>query len=237
MVINGTDSFAVKPDARLIKLLLRVRRFNATLAQGEGVPFAALADREGVSRSYFTRLVRLSYLAPDFTQAILDGRLAWHDQRTVLGFAQSRSEFQRLTPTLSPERSWLCPDRPGTRHHISLTAVLEFGSTETLPPVGAISKHPGVSADAVAKPSAQTRAESRVLDLRKRLRERDRLCLGGRWIRTSGPSIIQLGGVNVGRYGGASPSCLFSTRTSHNSGPRQCYRSSSVQGSGAAQRR
>ena len=74
MVINGTDPFAAKPDARLIKLLLRARRFNATLAQGEGVPFAALAEREGVSRSYFTRLVRLSYLAPDITQAILDGR-------------------------------------------------------------------------------------------------------------------------------------------------------------------
>jgi hypothetical protein len=52
----------------------------------------------------FTRLVRLSYLAPDITQAILDGRqpsdltaekllehsrlpLAWHDQRIALGFA------------------------------------------------------------------------------------------------------------------------------------------------------
>ena len=105
MVIDGTDPFAAaKPDARLVKLLLRARRFNATLAQGEGIPFAALAQREGVSRSYFTRLVRLSYLAPDITQAILDGRqprdltaekllehsrlpLAWHDQRIVLGFA------------------------------------------------------------------------------------------------------------------------------------------------------
>ena len=104
MVINGTDLFVAKPDARLIKLLLRARRFNATLAQGEGVPFAALADREGVSRSYFTRLVRLSYLAPDITEAILDGRqppdltaekllehsrlpLTWPDQRTLLGFA------------------------------------------------------------------------------------------------------------------------------------------------------
>src|SRR5215471_13899862 len=37
----------------------------------DGVPFAALAKREGVSPSYFTRLVRLSYLAPDITQAIL----------------------------------------------------------------------------------------------------------------------------------------------------------------------
>ena len=104
MGIDGTDPFAAKPNARLIKLLLRARRFNATLAQSEGVPFAAVADREGVSRSYFTRLVRLSYLAPDITQAILDGRqpldltaqkllehsrlpLAWRDQRIVLGFA------------------------------------------------------------------------------------------------------------------------------------------------------
>jgi hypothetical protein len=104
MVVDGTDPLAAKPDARLIRLLLRARRFNTTLAQGEGIPFAALAQREGVSRSYFTRLVRLSYLAPDITQAILDGRqprdftaekllehsrlpLAWHDQRTMLGFA------------------------------------------------------------------------------------------------------------------------------------------------------
>jgi hypothetical protein len=56
IVIDGTDPFPAKPDARLIKLLLRARRFNATIAQGEGVPFAALAQREGVSRSYFTRL-------------------------------------------------------------------------------------------------------------------------------------------------------------------------------------
>jgi site-specific DNA recombinase len=36
--------------------------------------FPALAKREGVSPSYFTRLVRLSYLAPDITRAIRDGR-------------------------------------------------------------------------------------------------------------------------------------------------------------------
>jgi hypothetical protein len=52
----------------------------------------------------FARLVRVSYLAPDITQAILDGRqprdltadkllahsrlpLTWHEQRTLLGFA------------------------------------------------------------------------------------------------------------------------------------------------------
>jgi hypothetical protein len=96
--------FLGKPDARLIKLLIRARRFNTALVGSDSLPFAALAKREGVSPSYFTRLVRLSYLAPDIAQAILDGRqprvltannllahsrlpLAWHRQRAVLGFA------------------------------------------------------------------------------------------------------------------------------------------------------
>jgi len=45
----------------LITLLLRARRFERDTRPCEGVPFAALAQREAVSRSYFTRLVRLSY--------------------------------------------------------------------------------------------------------------------------------------------------------------------------------
>jgi hypothetical protein len=99
MLIDGAEPFATaKPDARLIKLLIRACRFGITLVDGDGVSFAELAKREGVSRSYFTRLVRLSYLAPDIIQAILDGRqprdltadkllahsrlpLTWHEQR------------------------------------------------------------------------------------------------------------------------------------------------------------
>jgi site-specific DNA recombinase len=105
MRIDGIDPFATaKPDVRLIKLLIKARRFNAALVRSDGVPFAALAEREGVSPSYFTRLVRLGYLAPDIIQAILDGRqprnltpgkllghsrlpIGWREQRTVLGFA------------------------------------------------------------------------------------------------------------------------------------------------------
>ena len=38
MLIDGTDPFATaKPDARLIKLLIRARRFNATLVGSDGV--------------------------------------------------------------------------------------------------------------------------------------------------------------------------------------------------------
>src|SRR5207253_7642485 len=75
MVIDRTDRLVTaKPNARLVKLLIRARRFNAALTQAEGIAFAVLAQRQGVSRSYFTRLLRLSYLAPDITRAILDGR-------------------------------------------------------------------------------------------------------------------------------------------------------------------
>ena len=105
MLSDRADPFSTaKPDARLIKLLIRAHRFNATLVGSGSTPFAALAKQEGVTPSYFTRLVRLSYLAPDITQAILDGRqpshltadkllahsrlpLAWQDQRILLGFA------------------------------------------------------------------------------------------------------------------------------------------------------
>jgi len=91
MVIDGTDPFAAaKSNARLIKLLLRARRFNAALTQGEGIAFAALAQQKGVSRSYFTRLVRLRYLAPVITQAILDAR-------------QPRSDAGEAPRALTPE--------------------------------------------------------------------------------------------------------------------------------------
>jgi hypothetical protein len=58
MLIEGTEPFATaKPDAQLVKLLIGARQFNATLRGSDGVPFAALAKRQGVSPSYFTRLV------------------------------------------------------------------------------------------------------------------------------------------------------------------------------------
>ena len=80
--------------------------------------------------------------------------------------------------------SWHCTDR------IIGTAVLEYGPAETLPPVGAQWKAWRVSADPVVKPAAQTRAESRVLNVRKQKRERDRLSAGGRRIRTLSPTLM-----------------------------------------------
>jgi len=47
MLIEGIDPFTTaKPDVRLIKLLIRARRFNVALVGSDGVPFAALVKRE-----------------------------------------------------------------------------------------------------------------------------------------------------------------------------------------------
>jgi len=68
----------------------------------------------------------------------------------------------KTDPTLNPVKARLCWDRRGIlADPISGTAVLEYGPTEILPPVGAKWKPLHVSADRVAKPAAHTRAESR----------------------------------------------------------------------------
>ena len=44
------------------------------LESGEFATIAELAEREGIAPSYMTRVLRLSLLAPDIVEAILDGR-------------------------------------------------------------------------------------------------------------------------------------------------------------------
>ena len=44
------------------------------LESGEFATFAELTEREGIAPSYITRVLRLTLLAPEVVQAILDGR-------------------------------------------------------------------------------------------------------------------------------------------------------------------
>ena len=68
------------------------------------------------------------------------------------------------------------------------TAVLEYGPTEILPPVGANGK-PCASLPTQSPSQPRTPArKAGVLYLRKRIRERDRLSAGGNRIRTIGPA-------------------------------------------------
>lgn len=63
-----------RPDDALVKALARAFRWKRMLDAGEFATIAELADREGITLSYLTRVLRLTLLAPDLVAAILDGR-------------------------------------------------------------------------------------------------------------------------------------------------------------------
>lgn len=70
---SGTQARA-RPDDTLIKALARAFRWKKMLETGDFATVAELADREGIAVSYLTRVLRLTQLAPDLVDAILDGR-------------------------------------------------------------------------------------------------------------------------------------------------------------------
>jgi len=92
-----------KPDSVLIKAVIRARRWFNMLKDGTVESISELARIEDVQRTYTSRLIPLAFLAPDITEAILEGRqpidlsldrlleamplpLAWTAQRTMFGF-------------------------------------------------------------------------------------------------------------------------------------------------------
>lgn len=62
-----------RPDDALVKALARAFRWKRMLDSGQFATIAELAAREGIAPSYITRVLRLTLLAPDIVEAILDG--------------------------------------------------------------------------------------------------------------------------------------------------------------------
>jgi hypothetical protein len=63
-----------RTDSALVKALARAFRWKRMLESGEFTTITELAEREGIAPSYMTRVLRLTLLAPDIVEAILDGR-------------------------------------------------------------------------------------------------------------------------------------------------------------------
>jgi hypothetical protein len=107
MVIDGTASpgRASKPDPKLIKLIARAHFLKNKLAESGSQYLADVAQREKLTSSYFTRVLRLSYLPPDITRAILEGRhprdLTAHKllahSRLPLAWAVGKAILMRVT--------------------------------------------------------------------------------------------------------------------------------------------
>ena len=90
-------------DTGLLKLIAQAHELREMFTCG-GRSMSEMAEAAGVSSSYFTRMLRLGFLAPDITRAILQGRqppelnaatlmadtrapLDWDEQRAKLGFS------------------------------------------------------------------------------------------------------------------------------------------------------
>ena len=63
-----------RADSTLVKALARAFRWKRMLESGEFATIAELAEREGIAPSYMTRVLRLTLLAPDIVEAILNGK-------------------------------------------------------------------------------------------------------------------------------------------------------------------
>ena len=110
---DGGDAWAPtkpRPHETLIRALARGHRWKRILEGGNYRSAGELADTEGVSRSFVNRLLRLTLLAPEILEAILDGRQAkslelavltdrlpsaWEEQRRLLPTTFARSALPR----------------------------------------------------------------------------------------------------------------------------------------------
>jgi hypothetical protein len=91
-----------RTDSTLIKALARAYRWKRLLDAGSFATIEEIAAHERISASYLTRVMRLTLLAPDIIEAILDGRTPalgmdellspmtqlWSEQRALLGYSR-----------------------------------------------------------------------------------------------------------------------------------------------------
>jgi site-specific DNA recombinase len=105
LLIEGAGGGARRePDRSLLRLLARAQSFNTLMLEARGRTMRDLADAAGVTASYFTRVLRLSFLEPGIVKMIMQGQqppqltanrlisrsdLApiWSDQAARLGIA------------------------------------------------------------------------------------------------------------------------------------------------------
>lgn len=87
-------------DNTMVKAIARAHRWKRLMESGRFASVTELAEAEKINQSYLCRVLRLTLLAPDIVEAILDGRqpaalqmdallkpmpLEWAAQRAALG--------------------------------------------------------------------------------------------------------------------------------------------------------
>ena len=63
-----------QPDGTLAKALARAWRWQRMLGEGVYASVSDIAEAERINRSYVSRALRLTLLAPDIIERVIDGR-------------------------------------------------------------------------------------------------------------------------------------------------------------------
>ena len=108
-----------RTDNTLVKALARAFRWKRMLESGEFATIAELAEREGIAFTYMARVLRLTLLAPEIVEAIVEGRhgpdvtlaralepfpVEW-DKQVKKGWARpDADELHRRAPPTSAKR-------------------------------------------------------------------------------------------------------------------------------------
>jgi hypothetical protein len=88
-----------QPHGTLVKALARAWRWQRVLDEGRFASVRELAEAERVGHSYVSRILRLSLLAPDIVELVLDGhralKLAQLMQPFPVEWEEQRERFQQ----------------------------------------------------------------------------------------------------------------------------------------------
>jgi hypothetical protein len=71
---DTTPAIATRSDPALVKALARAFRYQRLLDEGRYASISEMAEAEKIERGYLGSLLRMTLLAPDVVEAILDGR-------------------------------------------------------------------------------------------------------------------------------------------------------------------
>ncbi len=120
----GAPPQRARVDSALVKALARGYRWKRMLDGGQYTSISEIAASEKIDRGYVGSLLRLTLLAPDITEAILDGRqpeglglsallarfpAEWDQQRVDCRVLPNRLLARRHTPTKGTEAGFTEP--------------------------------------------------------------------------------------------------------------------------------
>jgi hypothetical protein len=110
---DGRPAGSAEPQPHLIKLFHKARSWWEVMNR-DAMTVAELARKEGVTRSYASRLIRLNFLAPAIVEAIAAGTQPAHlDAKTLLNLADLPLDWMRQKELLRIRQPDLNPGEPG----------------------------------------------------------------------------------------------------------------------------